>query len=37
MGVTFTINTDAHTPTGFPLIRHGINEARRGWLEKGMC
>ncbi len=34
MGVTFSINTDAHTPTGFPLIRYGIDEARRGWLEK---
>ncbi len=34
MGVTFTIDTDAHTPTGFPLIRYGIDEARRGWLEK---
>ena len=34
MGVTFVIDTDAHSPTGFPLIRYGIDEARRGWLEK---
>lgn len=33
-GVTFAINTDAHTPTGFPLLRYGIDEARRGWLSK---
>jgi len=35
MGVTFVIDTDAHTPSGFPLIRYGLDEARRGWLEKG--
>jgi DNA polymerase (family 10) len=35
MGVTFTIDTDAHTPSGFNLLRYGVDEARRGWLEKG--
>ncbi len=34
MGVTFAINTDAHTPSNFSLIRYGLDEARRGWLEK---
>jgi DNA polymerase (family 10) len=35
MGVTFTIDTDAHTPSGFTFLRYGLDEARRGWLEKG--
>ena len=35
MGVTFTIDTDAHSPGGFRLLRYGIDEARRGWLEQG--
>ena len=35
MGVKFTIDTDAHTPSGFGLIRYGLDEARRGWLEQG--
>ncbi len=35
MGVTFTVDTDAHSPSGFRLLRYGIDEARRGWLEKG--
>jgi DNA polymerase (family 10) len=35
MGVTFTIDTDAHTSSGFTLLRYGLDEARRGWLEKG--
>lgn len=34
MGVKFTIDTDAHTPSGFGLLRYGLDEARRGWLEK---
>ncbi len=34
MGVKFVIDTDAHTPSGFPLIRYGLDEARRGWIEK---
>ncbi len=34
MGVTFTIDTDAHSPSGFNLLRYGIDEARRGWLSK---
>lgn len=34
-GVKFTISTDAHRVTGFDLMRHGIDQARRGWLEAG--
>ena len=34
MGVTFTIDTDAHSPSGFNLLRYGLDEARRGWLSK---
>ncbi len=34
MGVTFTIHTDAHSRSGFNLLRYGIDEARRGWLSK---
>lgn len=34
MGVKFVLSTDAHTPSGFALIRYGVDEARRGWLEK---
>lgn len=34
MGVKFTIDTDAHTPSGFNLLRYGLDEARRGWLSK---
>jgi DNA polymerase (family 10) len=34
MGVRFTIDTDAHTPSGFNLLRYGLDEARRGWLSK---
>ena len=34
MGVTFVIDTDAHSPGGFHQLRYGIDEARRGWLEK---
>ncbi|OYD08346.1 DNA polymerase/3'-5' exonuclease PolX [Paludifilum halophilum] len=32
-GVTFTINTDAHSPEAFNFVRLGIATARRGWLE----
>ncbi len=35
MGVTFTVDTDAHTPSGFTFLRSGLDEARRAWLEKG--
>lgn len=33
LGCSFVINTDAHRPAGFDLMRHGIAQARRGWLE----
>jgi len=35
MGATFAIDTDAHSPSGFSLLRYGVDEARRGWLSKG--
>jgi histidinol phosphatase-like PHP family hydrolase len=31
----FIIDTDAHSPTGFGQLHYGLDEARRGWLEKG--
>lgn len=34
MGVKFVIDTDAHAPGGFRLLRYGLDEARRGWLER---
>ncbi|MCC6944843.1 MAG: DNA polymerase/3'-5' exonuclease PolX [Thermomicrobiales bacterium] len=33
IGCKFVINTDAHRPSGYDLMRHGIYQARRGWLE----
>ncbi|MBA4494555.1 DNA polymerase/3'-5' exonuclease PolX [Paenactinomyces guangxiensis] len=33
-GLTFTINTDAHSAEGLANIFFGIATARRGWLEK---
>lgn len=35
MGVGVAISTDAHRTTDLPLIRFGIDQARRGWLEAG--
>jgi DNA polymerase (family 10) len=32
--VQFIINTDAHSTRGLHLMRYGIDQARRGWLEK---
>ncbi|MFH1714927.1 MAG: DNA polymerase/3'-5' exonuclease PolX [Elusimicrobiota bacterium] len=32
-GVKISINTDSHSIDGFELIKYGINQARRGWLE----
>ena len=32
-GVKVAISTDAHSAAGFDLIRFGIAQARRGWLE----
>jgi len=34
-GVTVSIATDAHSVRGLDFMRHGVNQARRGWLEKG--
>lgn len=33
-GLTFTINTDAHSTEGMNNVIFGISTARRGWLEK---
>jgi DNA polymerase (family 10) len=32
-GATITINTDAHSPEEFVLLRYGVHTARRGWAE----
>ncbi len=34
-GVPLSINSDSHGPDGFANLAYGINQARRGWLEKG--
>ncbi|MCH7642669.1 MAG: DNA polymerase/3'-5' exonuclease PolX [Chloroflexi bacterium] len=34
LGVRFLINTDAHEPENFDLLRYGVGTARRGWAEK---
>ncbi|MBU4302379.1 MAG: DNA polymerase/3'-5' exonuclease PolX [Actinobacteria bacterium] len=34
-GVKISIATDAHSLRGLDFMKHGINQARRGWLEKG--
>jgi DNA polymerase (family 10) len=33
-GVLVSINSDGHSPNCFELLYGGINQARRGWLEK---
>jgi DNA polymerase (family 10) len=33
-GVKIAISTDAHNPQDLHNIHFGINQARRGWLEK---
>lgn len=33
-GVLISINSDGHNPNNFDFLRGGINQARRGWLEK---
>ncbi len=33
-GVLLGINSDSHSPDGFGNLVYGINQARRGWLEK---
>jgi DNA polymerase (family X) len=34
LGVTISINTDAHDPSHLAFMRYGIAVARRGWVEK---
>ena len=34
LNVRFLINTDAHEPDNFDLLRYGVGNARRGWAEK---
>lgn len=33
-GVLIAIDSDAHDTLGFDDLRHGVDQARRGWLEK---
>jgi DNA polymerase (family 10) len=33
MGVKLAISTDAHSVAGLDLMRFGVDQARRGWLE----
>jgi len=33
-GATVAINTDAHRPTRYGLVRYGVHTARRGWAEE---
>jgi DNA polymerase (family 10) len=35
LGVTLSINTDAHVPEHLDSMRYGVDQARRGWLEPG--
>lgn len=35
LGAKFVVNTDAHRTAGYDLMRYGIAQARRGWLEPG--
>jgi DNA polymerase (family 10) len=34
LGVKFVINSDAHSMQGLQMMRYGVDQARRGWLEK---
>jgi DNA polymerase (family 10) len=34
LGVKVAINTDAHSTRDLDLIRYGVDQARRGWLER---
>jgi DNA polymerase (family 10) len=34
-GVLVSINSDSHTEQNFDFLQYGIDQARRGWLEKG--
>jgi DNA polymerase (family 10) len=33
-GATIAIDTDAHGPASFDLVRYGVHTARRGWAER---
>jgi DNA polymerase (family 10) len=33
-GLKFCISTDSHSTKGLNLMRYGLGQARRGWLEK---
>lgn len=35
LGVRVAINTDAHSVQGLDVLRYGLDQARRGWLEAG--
>ncbi len=35
LGVDVVISTDAHAPDGLEHMRYGVDQARRGWLERG--
>jgi len=34
-GVLVAVSSDAHGVDGFDVLKHGVGQARRGWLEKG--
>ena len=34
LGVKLIINSDAHSAEGLRMMRYGVDQARRGWLEK---
>ncbi|PSP33433.1 DNA polymerase/3'-5' exonuclease PolX [Halobacteriales archaeon QH_10_67_22] len=34
-GATVAVNTDAHRPASYELVRYGVHTARRGWAETG--
>jgi len=35
LGVAVVISTDAHSTNNLEYMRYGVDQARRGWLEKG--
>jgi DNA polymerase (family X) len=34
-GVKVVVSSDAHHPRDFAMLRYGVNQARRGWIEPG--
>jgi DNA polymerase (family 10) len=32
-GATLAVNTDAHRPSNYRLMRYGVHTARRGWAQ----